>query len=345
VQYGLHPGRIPIAVPYEAKGIPSEQAEFGHPDVAIILTCLSFYYAGVTVSQLRSSLQRILNSDDPSTEYDQWTSGSQSLREELRHWNLINADDEGQVRELWHALHSTKNVLDHFLNVFVFPLHAKQFSVKLQASGWDIPLFQTKKRPSTPSGGGLTTGFSGTNDNRYLLPMTIQQQDLLELKQTNAEVLAYLLEQRNSQYKVAKDWRGTRLDETGLLKMLYEAKTRILIDAGASILEMDNKKLVQTWLEIDHDAKAAVYFDNDKLMVKYKQGRDVPLLATPYAENFDSCLVYLDEVHTRGTDLKLPANAKGAVTLGLGQTKDHTVQGMCDRECGQCGVANKTQPR
>jgi hypothetical protein len=36
VQYGLHPGRDPIAVPFLAKGTPSEQAEWGHPDVAIV---------------------------------------------------------------------------------------------------------------------------------------------------------------------------------------------------------------------------------------------------------------------------------------------------------------------
>jgi hypothetical protein len=37
VQYGLHPERDPIAVPYLAKGVPSPSAEWGHPDVAIIL--------------------------------------------------------------------------------------------------------------------------------------------------------------------------------------------------------------------------------------------------------------------------------------------------------------------
>lgn len=31
VTYGLHPLRDPIAVPYDARGVPSEQAEFGHP--------------------------------------------------------------------------------------------------------------------------------------------------------------------------------------------------------------------------------------------------------------------------------------------------------------------------
>lgn len=32
VTYGIHPGRDPIAVPFTSKGVPSEQAEFGHPE-------------------------------------------------------------------------------------------------------------------------------------------------------------------------------------------------------------------------------------------------------------------------------------------------------------------------
>lgn len=35
---------------------------------------------------------------------------------------------------------------------------------------------------------------------------------------------------------------------------------------------------------------------------------------------------FLDEAHTRGTDLKMGIQARGALTLGIGQTKDHTVQ-------------------
>lgn len=36
VQYGLHPFRDPVAVPFHAKGVPSEQSEFGHVDVSYI---------------------------------------------------------------------------------------------------------------------------------------------------------------------------------------------------------------------------------------------------------------------------------------------------------------------
>jgi hypothetical protein len=42
----------------------------------------------------------------------------------------------------------------------------------------------------------------------------------------------------------------------------------------------------------------------------------------------DQCLVYLDEAHTRGTDLKMPENYRAIVTLGPGLTKDRLVQGI-----------------
>ena len=44
VEYGVNTNsKRTMAVPFRAKDIPSERAEFGHPDVAIILTCLSYY--------------------------------------------------------------------------------------------------------------------------------------------------------------------------------------------------------------------------------------------------------------------------------------------------------------
>jgi hypothetical protein len=112
------------------------------------------------------------------------------------------------------------------------------------------------------------------------------------------------------------------------LKMLRDNGIRILIDAGAQILEMDNLSLVKAWLQEDYKAPAAVYFDDEnKPWVYYRNGHRIPLLASPYVDDLDDCLVYLDESHTRGTDLKMPVNARGALTLGIGQEKDKLVQG------------------
>lgn len=334
VQYGLHPNRDPIAVPFHAKGVPSEQAEWGHPDVAILFTCLSFYYNGLDIAQLRQSLEHVLKSDDPSSEYDRWTYTSTKLPDSLREWNAINVDDEAQLGEIWLHVRYNITVIDYFLNNFVFPKHAKQFRMKLQASGWDIPLFSVDDLSLTSQSVGtypkaLTTGFSGTNDNRMMLPLTIKQEDLPGLSHTNAEVLTYLLQERSRQYVLAAGSDGRHLSEFNLLRKISSMSIRILIDVGAQILEMDNLSLVKAWLKVDHERPAAVYFNaENKPSVYYRGGHQMPLLASPYAENLSDCLVYLDEAHTRGTDLKMPASACGALTLGLGQTKDHTVQGQ-----------------
>lgn len=333
VQYGLHPDRDPIAVPFHAKGVPSEQAEWGHPDVAILFTCLSFYYIGLNVVQLRQSIAHVLKSDDPSSEYDRWTHGSR-LPDSLREWNAINIDDEVQLMEIWQNMRYNMMVIDYFLNNFVFPKHAKQFQMKLQASGWDIPLFSSSNASSTSStvmkaSKALTTGFSGTNDTKMLLPLTVKQADLPGLSHTNAEVLTSLLQPRNRQYVLAADNSGKHLPELDLLRMISQRNIRILIDVGAQILEMDNLSLAKAWLRIYKDAPAAVYFDSqNKPSVLYQHGHIVPLLASPFADDSGACLVYLDEAHTRGTDLKMPAHARGAITLGLNLQKDTVVQGM-----------------
>ncbi|KAF5977410.1 very large low complexity protein [Fusarium bulbicola] len=322
VQYGLHPDRAPIAVPFEAKGIPSQTAEYGHPDTALVLTCLSFYHAGLSKSQLLQSLQLISNSEDPSSHYQRFAS-SRHLPDNLEHWHQLEMEDEAQVTLLWQYLRFEKHVVNHFLNNFAFPQHAKQFGVKFQASAWDIPLLSESMKRQV-----MTTGFSGTNDNKRILPRTIRQDDLPTLIQTNAEVLVHLLEPRNQKCFQAIDRHGRHLNEIGILELLRSNGIKILIDAGAQILEMENHQLAAAWLDVYTEAQGAVYFDkNGRIMVRARfQKSPVPLQASSFADNLHKCVVYIDEAHTRGTDLKLPVDAQGAVTLGIGSTKDQITQ-------------------
>ncbi|KAH7093546.1 hypothetical protein FB567DRAFT_610082 [Paraphoma chrysanthemicola] len=329
VQYGLHPDRDPIAVPYHAKGVPSQASEWGHPDVAIILTCLSFYYEGLSLAQFKQAFERIAKLDEPGIEYSVWV--AQDVPEKFQNYHAINVEDAQQLRELHACIRYKPCLIDFYLNSFVFPLHAKQFSTKLSASGSDLVLFD-RIQPSHR----FTTGFSGTNDTRHQLPVTIRQNDLPQLAHTNAEVLAYLLEERNRPYVRMVDASRKRLSEEGLLRKLLRPnptdrddtnRIRILIDAGAQILEHDNRSLVKAWLKTDHEASAGVFFDSDhRAIITYQKGSDVPLVASPFAENLEKCLVYIDESHCRGTDLKLPPKARAAVTLGPHLTKDALVQ-------------------
>ncbi|GKU22957.1 unnamed protein product, partial [Fusarium langsethiae] len=183
VQYGLHPERAPIAVPFEAKGVPSPTAEYGHPDTTLVLTCLAFYQTGLTQPQVVQCLQHVVRSDDPTMQYERLVHGCK-LPARLEHWNFLNVDDESQMEDLWKHVRFDTSVVNYFLNNFAFPAHAKQFGVKLQASGWDIPLLSRDL-----SSKNLTTGFSGTNDNKRMLPQTIKQDDLPSLLQTGMDIL------------------------------------------------------------------------------------------------------------------------------------------------------------
>ena len=44
--------RRKLEIPFRAKDIPMQRTEFGHVDVAILFTLLSYYYSGLTDEQI-----------------------------------------------------------------------------------------------------------------------------------------------------------------------------------------------------------------------------------------------------------------------------------------------------
>lgn len=205
--------------------------------MAILFTCLSFYYQGLTEAQFCQTLEHVLKSDDPAQVFDRFASDANIYQD----WTSLNVEDKVQINNIWMQARSNMTIVDYFLNNFVFPRHAKQFRLKLQASGWDLPLFTVQTKSSLVKGTSnpqpLTTGFSGTNDWKRMLPLTISQRDLPGLVHTNAEVLTYLLQARNRRCVRAANDRGDHLTEQGLLRLISAEKIRVLIDAGAAILE------------------------------------------------------------------------------------------------------------
>ena len=325
VDYGPDLTRTMLAVPFRAKGVPSASAEFGHPDVAIVTTCLSYYYTGLSKEQLKAAFGLLFKSADPAQEYLGWVRKCQSLPNALRHLDSLNLDDEEQFdKQVFPVFRYNKCVIDSYLSGVVFPSEGRVFSHKLSTSAWDIP---------SELGLPLTTGFSGTNDNRYLLPKSIEQQDLPSLRHTNAMVLTYLLREVNRECICPTDPLGHPLSVQDLLAVLKnqdqnKPPIRVLIDVGAQILEMNNLEVARTWLTLDSTAEGAVYFSEvDELMVLGRTDHTEPLSTSSFRGRMDKLVVYLDESHTRGTDLKLPPSTRAAVMLGPRLTKDRLVQG------------------
>ncbi|KAG8733067.1 hypothetical protein FRC10_000456, partial [Ceratobasidium sp. 414] len=322
VDYGLHLSRSLLAVPYHAKDIPSLRAEFGHPDVAVVLTCLSYYNQGLTNDQLNTCFELLYKLDNPALEYEQWARRNGTTPANLRQLSGVNLKDQEQfIGELAPAFARNSAVVNFYLSSVVFPKEAKQFPHKLSTSGWDLAEVKAH----------VTTGFSGTNDNRYLLPTSIAQSDPVKQSSTNALVLTYLLRPENDHYLCIRGANGDTCSAKEFLNLLVkqDPEIRVLLDVGAQMLELKNDELVKYWLKLRPDVAAAVYFDDrDELVVLPQNGSPVPFSSSPLAQQMDKCVVYLDDGHTRSTDLKLPRGTRAAVTLGPKVTKDRLLQGM-----------------
>ena len=223
-----------------------------------------------------------------------------------------------------------RGLLTIFWANVTFPREGRIFDEKLSTSGWDI-ISKSKMH--------LITGFSGTIDGRFVIPLSIHQQNLPGLEQTSGKVLDFLLRKENLTCHCAQDSHGRQLSTTTLIRDLTEIdrSVRVLIDVGAQVLDVSNRDLVMMWLELVTDADAGIYFDeDDNVMVLTRDPKVEKLSISSFRGRMDRCTVYFDEVHTRGTDLPLPATARAAVSLGPLLTKDRLIQAcMRLRKLGQ----------
>lgn len=337
VNYGRVYDRKPptrLAVPYRAKDSPAPRSEFSHPDIVIVLTCLSYYYAGLRDCEVFEVLKHLSTAVGGAQEYAACIGSAPdgAIPAAFHQLSAIDLQDTHQcTNDIFPHLCYLKRVIDYYLSEIVFPREMVAFPHKLSESPWS--LVETKLHP--------TTGFSGTNDAKYLLPLAIESLDGPEQRGTSALVLSLLRPENYVEDIVTAlapdDERPKPLSPPQqLLDSIVHSKTeiRVLIDEGAQITELENEEVARLWLEMiprqDHMAriKAVIFFNDDEILVLERDGTAGPFLASPYTTNMEAYLVFLDEVHTRGTDLSLPKDFRAAVTLGPRLTKDRLAQGM-----------------
>ena len=324
VQYGPAGFRTPstlLAVPYHAKDKPAQRSEFSHPDMVLMLTSISYYYAGLTDKELFMTFYHLLKSDQADLEFQAWVQDAPELADEFSQLTGINLKDETQcVQEVFPSLRFAKSLIDYYLSHLVFPKEIKEFPQKLSASGWDLGKRKT---------GYSLNGFSGTNDLQKVLPFDMEHLDLHEQKHTNALVLSYLLHPKNTvEILPASDDSTSNAQAILTMVVALQPSIQVVIDVGSLIIDLSNIDVARAWLKLSPPkSQAVVYFDDyDNLFVIDRRGRIESFLISPFAKQLDVCLVYLDESHCRGIDLRLPENSRAAVTLGPALVKDTLVQ-------------------
>lgn len=90
VNYGPHSTRVPLtkfAVPYRARDCPAQRPEFSHPDDIVVLSCLSYYYAGLCDDFLLA-LKHLVKSDQANIEYRSWIRDAPDLSPTYRRLSI-----------------------------------------------------------------------------------------------------------------------------------------------------------------------------------------------------------------------------------------------------------------
>ncbi|KAI8930715.1 hypothetical protein NX059_012324 [Plenodomus lindquistii] len=322
VNYGADTHRVPstsLAVPYRYKDGPSARAEFSHPDVLITLTLLSHYYSGLNDQQLFDTFRHLLKSDRAAIEYDAWVrTGDPTIPEAFKNLSGVNIRDRTLcIQQLFPYVRFSRACINFFLSRLVFPKEVRQFEKKISASAWNLGANMRS-----------TTGFSGTSDTQHLLPLAIKHLDLESQRHTNALVLGHVLS--STQLCDLPERPHGVDDATHLLEVVTQMKpdVRVILDCGAQILQKDNEEVVRIWLQMTDSTQisAAVFFHEEELVVLDRGGRIESFRTSPFSRKLDVCIVFLDDAHTRGTDLKLPRDFRAAVTLGAGVTRDRLMQ-------------------
>lgn len=251
--------------------------------------------------------------------YEKWTTSitTKLIDPSIESYSGVNLSDPFQREEILFPLFRfNMDIIDFFLSQVVFPREAKSFENKLICTAWDLCSEHMQHR---------VTGFSGTNDTKNILPMPIAQNDLAELENTNECVRQTLMQPENQDYQNLPANVSAKI----IIEKLIESEIPVLLDSGALMLELNNKQVAEEWLKMASDSfyDAAVYFDSeDVLQTIDRNGVVAEFDCSVYRENLKRCLVYLDDTHTRGTDLKFPLNFKACVTLSGEITRDKTVQ-------------------
>ncbi|GIQ82620.1 protein of unknown function DUF3645 [Kipferlia bialata] len=321
VEYGVDTitHRRLMAVPFRAKDTPSTRSDFAHVDVAILMTHTSYYSTGLTDTQFHKTLERLCEHCNPQDKWLAWVAGigedakTDGLEAVLADVSNINLADIAQTSRLYRLFGHNMVTINYYLSHFVLPLETKQFPQRLTASAWDLVNSEQCTHP--------VRGFSGTNDNGPTLPLGVSQRPLDSLVHTNGTVMRHILHEDNEHYELIPE---SPLD---MLSLVHKTGCRCLIDCGAQMIALSNRRVAQTWLRLTgSDVEAAVYFsDGNRLMVLNKQGITAPFEASPYCTQLHRCVVYLDDHHSRGTDLKMPS-WRAALTLGPRLTKAKLVQ-------------------
>jgi hypothetical protein len=275
-----------MAVPFRGKDTPMERSDFGHPDVSILLTHLSYYYCGLGPKEMKEALRKLKSIHERASEYQSWI--ALSTEEEIQKHeitvdcNAINLGDSLEMEKLAKFFRFNTATINFWLNKFVFPIETRQFPFKLVASACDLANAQLKPM----------RGFSGTKDSCRLLPIGTELGSLPQLQGTDGDVLARITAPENREVlEINSDSSDKVID---FIVSLPGDEGSVLIDVGALMIGMTNAQVAEYWLKKSPSRfDAAVFFEDNKVMAVLRNGHTTLLNQSPLKQSLQKVLIYL----------------------------------------------------
>mmetsp|Transcript_33769 Transcript_33769/g.49019 ORF Transcript_33769/g.49019 Transcript_33769/m.49019 type:complete len:1441 (+) Transcript_33769:465-4787(+) len=327
IDYGIkRPAKKRLAVPFQAADTPSPRSEFQHPDIAIVYTTLSYYDDGLSKDELLEAFRHLLDlgPDAQADVYNEWYKRSRSV---MSHECAKSLDDVCKIdlsnvvqNDLLVKYYSRNmETINYWLAFVVLPVETKQYSQRMMANGWHL-CANSKRAP---------IGFSGTSDNKMLLPLQVKQTEMSErtdIMGTDGKMLYLLL--KCSDYVSVDEMDFVTNDHVpnilaNIISQLKVNNANALIDAGGLIVGRSNR---DTAFTLAATFTTVVYFNTDfnEWYVLDNIGREWSLCNSPIREK--DAFVFFDDRRCRGSDMKLKPDARAMVTIGPKMSKDKLMQ-------------------
>jgi hypothetical protein len=292
-----------------------------------VYTALSYFNKGLTEAQLKEAVLELqsLGIEAQKAVHREWIRSVQNgaAPGDLPKFddpNKIDVNNAVQFDLVYENLRYCMETICFWTNSFVYPKDTSQFLSKRATSAWNV---------SDP---GNSVGFSGTDDNRFLLPLSIAHisPDEDHLQATNGEMVRRVLD-CSQQVKLLED---NSAEHTPMWQLVLNVSLSLgvdaLIDVAGLMAGSDNYEVALFLADrFERESfRGVVYFDTERNawhVYEVENRRQVPLDSSSFTES--ECYVYFDESRCRGSDMKLQTVAVALVTLDPKMTKDKFLQG------------------
>ena len=277
---------------------------------------------------------QVLYASRISSTMSNWVDTQNKINEENRlkvQNNVYQQKQEYRRLESRHRLMSCDKIYDKYLKEYKHPSNCEKCNIKSKMDNINVAVHENNLpedktlQYTIAFDVNLPEKIANLYEAIYAVNLYFNNLNISNKKTYGSWNDEFYSSKSSIQEQKIVSYTTTNHPENGIIDKLIECKINYFFDVGAII---ENSKFPQIWFKRVNDNNekkdGIAYFENNKL--KYYDGESM----FDFHEieiDLSNCLVFLDQYHTRGTDMKYPPNAVAAVSLEKNLMRDDIAQG------------------